>query len=53
MQQPVYRPKVNEIKSHAFFNKIDWNEIEQRRVTPPMKPNLTSEDDARNLMVKH
>eukprot|EP00475_Leptophrys_vorax_P007158 TRINITY_DN14533_c0_g1_i1.p1 TRINITY_DN14533_c0_g1~~TRINITY_DN14533_c0_g1_i1.p1 ORF type:complete len:850 (+),score=206.48 TRINITY_DN14533_c0_g1_i1:191-2740(+) len=29
---------ANEIKSHPFFNNIDWDKLEHREVKPPFKP---------------
>jgi len=33
------------IKSHRFFESVDWEEVLARRVEPPFKPKLQSEDD--------
>lgn len=37
----------DEIRSHSFFSKIDWTAIEQKRVPPPFKPQLTESDDVK------
>jgi len=36
-----------EVKSHPFFTGIDWIAIQQRRVTPPFKPNLSQGGDVK------
>jgi len=33
------------IKSHSFFGSVDWEEVLLRKVEPPFKPNLVTEDD--------
>ncbi|KAK3536429.1 hypothetical protein QTP86_008902 [Hemibagrus guttatus] len=37
------------IKVHPFFNEIDWVLLEQRTITPPFKPQITSKRDANNF----
>lgn len=36
-----------EVKMHTWFLGIDWIAIQQRRVTPPFKPNLTKGGDVK------
>ena len=31
---------ATEIKSHPFFNGVDWLKIENKEITPPFVPNL-------------
>jgi hypothetical protein len=31
---------VLEIKRQAFFDQIDWEKLEARKITPPWKPNV-------------
>jgi len=38
---------VNEIQSHPFFECINWQEIVDKKVQPPFKPQVTSEMDTR------
>ena len=39
----------DEIKSHSFFRRIDWDKIEAREVQPPFKPKIVSQA-FRNLL---
>lgn len=34
------------IKRHPFFRHVSWAEVLEQKVEPPIKPMLTSEDDA-------
>ncbi|CAK0875510.1 unnamed protein product, partial [Prorocentrum cordatum] len=36
-----------EVKANPFFSGIDWIAIQQRRVTPPFKPNVSQGGDVR------
>lgn len=36
-----------EVKLHFFFSGIDWTAIQQRRVTPPFKPNVSQVGDVK------
>jgi protein-serine/threonine kinase len=36
-----------EVKMHHFFSGIDWIAIQQRRVTPPFKPNVSPNGDVK------
>ncbi|KAM9846142.1 protein kinase C theta type [Aulostomus maculatus] len=37
------------IRQHSFFSSTDWNALEQRQVTPPFRPTLTSPSDCSNF----
>ncbi|XP_011611526.1 protein kinase C theta type [Takifugu rubripes] len=37
------------IREHRFFSATDWNALEQRQVTPPFRPTLTSPSDCSNF----
>ncbi|XP_058228682.1 protein kinase C epsilon type-like [Hemibagrus wyckioides] len=37
--------KEKAIKVHPFLKKINWSQLEQRKITPPFKPQLTSKRD--------
>ncbi|CAD8192876.1 unnamed protein product [Paramecium octaurelia] len=41
----------NEVKSHPFFNGIDWNDVMDKKVAPPFKPKLFGDRDLRNFDV--
>ena len=30
----------NDLKTHPFFRKFDWEKIERREVAPPFKPKI-------------
>ncbi|KAE9043916.1 hypothetical protein PR001_g5572 [Phytophthora rubi] len=36
---------VQAIKKHAFFKNIDWHLLEQKKVQPPILPNIVSNTD--------
>lgn len=36
-----------DIMNHPFFASINWSDLEKRRLTPPFKPQVTSETDTR------
>ena len=38
-----------EIKKHKFFEKIDWNKLEKKQITPPFKPKIRYQGDVRNF----
>lgn len=38
---------VKEIMSHPFFASINWKELENKKITPPFKPQVTSDTDTR------
>ncbi|RPA92650.1 kinase-like protein [Choiromyces venosus 120613-1] len=40
---------AKELKSHPFFNDVDWNELLRKNVIPPFKPTLSSETDTSNF----
>lgn len=31
-----------EIKNHAFFSPINWDDLYHKRITPPYNPNVVS-----------
>ncbi|KAH8416690.1 hypothetical protein KR222_007074 [Zaprionus bogoriensis] len=39
----------NEIRKHAFFNKLDWKELEKRNIKPPFRPKMKNPRDANNF----
>jgi serine/threonine protein kinase len=52
-RNPKHRLGANggapELKSHAFFNDIDWDALKKKKVVPPFKPKLKSELDVSNF----
>lgn len=42
---------AEEVKSHKFFLSIDWDSVEDKKLTPPIVPCVTSETDTRNFIV--
>ncbi|KAF7281219.1 AKT serine/threonine protein kinase [Rhynchophorus ferrugineus] len=38
---------AKEIMAHAFFSSINWKDLELKRITPPFKPQVTSDIDTR------
>ena len=37
------------IRCHAFFNKIDWENLEARKVIPPFQPRVRDAEDTSNF----
>lgn len=37
------------LKSHRFFNKIDWKKLEKRQLEPPIQPVITDPELAENF----
>lgn len=40
---------ADEIKSHSFFQEIDWEKLSKKEIAPPFKPHLTSDLDTSNF----
>lgn len=40
---------IEEIKSHPYFQEIDWKLVKQRKLSPPYVPTLQSETDFSNF----
>lgn len=38
---------AREIMAHPFFSSINWNDLAQKKIPPPFKPQVTSETDTR------
>ncbi|XP_015239891.1 PREDICTED: serine/threonine-protein kinase Sgk3 [Cyprinodon variegatus] len=43
------RDDFNEIKTHSFFSSINWNDLEQKKIPVPFKPNVSSPCDITNF----
>ncbi|KAK3506188.1 hypothetical protein QTP70_009687 [Hemibagrus guttatus] len=41
--------KEKAIRVHPFFKKINWSKLEQRKITPPFQPQITSKRDVNNF----
>jgi len=39
------REDAQEVRDHEFFACVNWSEIEEKKVTPPFQPEVTSETD--------
>ena len=51
-RDPTQRLGVNgadEIKKHAFFEKVDWKRLIQKKIQPPFKPSVSSPVDVSNF----
>ena len=49
-RDPIRRIKnAHDIKKHKWFRKINWNDLMAKRITPPFKPIVKSDDDCRNI----
>lgn len=44
-RNPARRLNVDQIKNHPFFENINWDQLLEKRVTPPFVPNVSSETD--------
>uniref|UniRef100_A0A6B2L7Y0 Protein kinase domain-containing protein n=1 Tax=Arcella intermedia TaxID=1963864 RepID=A0A6B2L7Y0_9EUKA len=40
MRDPKQRPKIEQIKKHPFFKKINWNKINKLETEAPFKPHI-------------
>lgn len=38
---------VKDIQAHPFFASINWKDLENKKITPPFKPQVTSDTDTR------
>ncbi|KAJ8336933.1 hypothetical protein SKAU_G00381530 [Synaphobranchus kaupii] len=43
------REDFNEIKRHCFFFSINWDDLEEKKISPPFKPNVNSPYDIANF----
>ena len=49
-KDPARRVKnAQDIKKHKWFQKINWNDLVNKKMTPPFKPVVRSDDDCRNI----
>lgn len=40
---------VNDIKTHRYFNNIDWNLLLSKKLPVPYKPNVKAPNDTSNF----
>ncbi len=38
-----------DVKEHRFFAKINWNQIQEKKIEAPYKPEIASESDTSNF----
>jgi hypothetical protein len=38
--------KKDEVKNHLFFSNMNWDALLQKKIIPPFKPILESNEDA-------
>eukprot|EP00158_Paraphelidium_tribonemae_P006437 Partr_v1_DN27817_c1_g1_i2_m22565 putative serine threonine protein kinase len=51
-RDPLKRLGANgpeEIKKHAFFSNINWDQLYRKMITPPFRPNVASASDTSNF----
>lgn len=36
-----FRPSIDKLKAHEFFNGIDWDKLARRELPPPLQPKVT------------
>ena len=51
-RDPTARFGADQVKSHRFFAKIDWEKLDRKEITPPWKPPNTMNVDAELLAVR-
>ncbi len=48
-RDPVQRYNEQQIKSHAFFNDIDFEKLYKKQIIPPFKPRVAAAGDTSNF----
>ncbi|XP_022903387.2 ribosomal protein S6 kinase beta-1 [Onthophagus taurus] len=43
---------AHDVKTHPFFKHISWDDVLKRKLEPPFKPNVSSEDDVSQFDTK-
>jgi serum/glucocorticoid-regulated kinase 2 len=41
-KSPALRPKLADVKAHAFFRKVNWEQLAKKQVSPPVRPRAAS-----------
>ena len=45
----VLRNNFRAVKAHPFFLSINWEDLVNKRITPPFKPQITDDTDTRSF----
>lgn len=48
-RDPSVRLKSEGVRSHLFFEDVDWDSVEAKKITPKWKPNVSSEHDLNQI----
>uniref|UniRef100_A0A7S3NYM0 Uncharacterized protein n=1 Tax=Euplotes crassus TaxID=5936 RepID=A0A7S3NYM0_EUPCR len=43
------KSNADEIKSHPWYSQVDWEIIKEKKIIPPFKPDLDSDDDTKYI----
>ena len=43
---------AKEIMRHVFFETIDWDALQEKKIVPPFKPQVLNETDTRNFDIE-
>ena len=43
------RLRMRDVKMHPWFNGLDWSQLLERRVRPPLLPNISNPLDTKNF----
>lgn len=40
---------ADEIKNHPWYSQVDWDILQEKKIIPPFKPKLDSDDDTKYI----
>lgn len=43
--KPEQRPTISQIKNHEFFHGIDWEDVQAKKIAPPISLKLNTSDE--------